>query len=103
VIRLPLYFAKGYLVDHGKIVKPDETIFLEKVQADKLEDKVKAAVVADLSKLKLADLQVIAKAGSIAYSGLSKDQLVAKLTGTEAPAEEEQTPEKPADTEEPKA
>ncbi|UAK17560.1 hypothetical protein [Sporolactobacillus terrae] len=100
---MPLYFAKGYLVDHGKIVKPDETITLEKVQAGKLGDKVKAATVADLSKFKLADLQVIAKDGSVAYSGLSKDQLVAKLTGTEAPDEEEQTPEQPVDAEKPKA
>ncbi|WP_037563079.1 hypothetical protein [Sporolactobacillus terrae] len=100
---MPLYFAKGYLVDHGKIVKPDETLTLEKAQADKLGDKVKAATVDDLSRLKLTDLQAIAKDGSVAYSGLSKDQLVAKLTGTEASAEEERASEQPADTATPKA
>jgi hypothetical protein len=91
VVTLALYFAKAYLVDHGKIVKPDETLTLEKVQADKLGEKVKTATVADLSKFKLTDLQAIAKAGNVqGYSALNKDQLVAKLTGTEVPKEEKE-------------
>lgn len=102
-----LYFAKGYLVDHGKIVKPNEILTLEKTQADKLGEKVKAATVTDLSKFKLADLQAIAKAGNVqGYSTLNKDQLVAKLTGTEVPKAEnaEVTGEDPAaESSEPKA
>jgi hypothetical protein len=104
---LALYFAKAYLVDSGKIVKPDETITLEKAQADKLGDKVKAATVTDLSKFKLADLQAIAKDSNVqGYSTLNKDQLVAKLTGTEVPKKEkvETTGEAPAaESAEPKA
>lgn len=102
---MPLYFAKAYLVDQGKIVKPDETITLEKVQADKLGDKAKAATVAELSKFKLTDLLAIAKSGNVqGYSTLNKEQLVAKLTGTEAPAnEQEETPKQPDDTTTPKA
>ncbi|MDF2909503.1 MAG: hypothetical protein K0Q56_383 [Sporolactobacillus laevolacticus] len=104
---MALYFSNAYLVDQGKLVKPGETIFLEKVQADKLGEKVKAATVADLSKFKLADLQAIAKDSNVqGYSTLNKDQLVAKLTGTEVPKEEkvETTGEAPAaESAEPKA
>lgn len=94
---MALYVSNAYLVDQGKIVKPNETLTLAKDQADKLGKKVKPATVADLSKLKLADLQAIAKGDNVqGYSTLNKDQLVAKLAGTEQKAETQAPAEQPA-------
>jgi hypothetical protein len=84
---MPIYFAKAYLTQKGRLIEPNETLTLTADQADRLGSKVEAVTKDNLSKKTLDQLKEIARTNNVAgFSTLNKDNLIAKLTGKAAPA-----------------
>lgn len=81
---MPIYFAKSYLTQKGRLIEPNATLTLTAEQAERLGSKVEAVTKENLSNKTLDQLKDIARVNNVAgFSTLNKDDLIAKLTGVE--------------------